>query len=174
MESVNTYLDWNKDRLTTSNKIPIQIALARFQILIQLSGFGVLAGRGQRGNTGFSKRGNHLIPPTHTPGNSAYYRCFHSYIPFCCNICHFAAAYALKPPYYNTCTDLKGRDFRKGGKSPPPPPPPPPLPCMNPCSPRVSAKAGLWTLDWTMDSILKPGFGPGAMLGLGTAQESLQ
>ena len=28
--------------------------------------------------------------------------------PFCCNICHFAAVYALKPPYYNTCADLKG------------------------------------------------------------------
>ena len=37
-------------------------------------------------------------------------------IPFCCSICHFAAVYALKPPYYNTCADLKGRgNFRKGG-----------------------------------------------------------
>ena len=52
-------------------------------------------------------------------------------IPFCCNICHFAADYALKPPYFNTCADSKGGgNFRKGGgggKSPLSPPPPPPL-----------------------------------------------
>ena len=58
-------------------------------------------------------------------------------IPFCCIICHFAAVYALKPPYYKTCADLKGGEgFRKGGgggggsppsPSPPPPPPPPPV-----------------------------------------------
>ena len=56
-----------------------------------------------------------------------------SCIPFCCS-CHFAAVCTLKPPYYNTCADLKGGggDFRKGGGggggggslSPP---------CMNPC-----------------------------------------
>ena len=56
-------------------------------------------------------------------------------IPFCCNICHFAAVYALKPPYYNTCADLKGGggNFRKGWEVPPLPPP-----CMNPCDSHVS------------------------------------
>ena len=45
-------------------------------------------------------------------------------IPFCCNICHFAADYALKPPYFNTCADSKGGGkFSKGGGSPPSPPP---------------------------------------------------
>ena len=29
-------------------------------------------------------------------------------IDFCCSSCHFAAVYALKPLYYNTCADLKG------------------------------------------------------------------
>ena len=43
----------------------------------------------------------------------------HAY-PLCCNICHYAAVYSLKPPYYNTCADFKGgRGFSKGGKSPP-------------------------------------------------------
>ena len=51
-------------------------------------------------------------------------------IPFCCNICHFAADYALKPPYFNTCADSKGGgNFRKGGEVPPLLPP-----CMNPCT----------------------------------------
>ena len=36
-------------------------------------------------------------------------RCFlNSCIPCCCNSCQFAAVYALKPPFYNTCADLKG------------------------------------------------------------------
>ena len=51
-------------------------------------------------------------------------------IPFCCNICHFAADYALKPPYFNTCADSKGGGEifeRGGGEVPPLPPPPPPL-----------------------------------------------
>ena len=29
-------------------------------------------------------------------------------------------------------------------------------------------------MDWNMDSIYRPGLGPGAMFGLGTAQESPQ
>ena len=37
----------------------------------------------------------------------------------------FAAVYALKPPYYNTCADFK-RGGGGGGESPLPPP------CMNP------------------------------------------
>ena len=36
-----------------------------------------------------------------------------SCIPFCCS-CHIAAVYALKPPYYNTCADLKGGGVSKG------------------------------------------------------------
>ena len=44
-----------------------------------------------------------------------------SCIPFCCNSCHFAAVYALKPPYYiyNTCADSKGGG---GGSFPSPSP----------------------------------------------------
>ena len=36
-------------------------------------------------------------------------------IPFCCNSCHFAAVYALKPPFYITCADLKGGKFSEVG-----------------------------------------------------------
>ena len=61
-------------------------------------------------------------------------------IPFCCNSCPFAAVYALKPPFYNTCADLKGGGgFRKGGGGGGgevprlPPPPPPHHHSMNPC-----------------------------------------
>ena len=101
----------------------------------------------------FSKKGwggggwNHLTPPTYqvtVPITNALAarirlwknsRCFlNSCIPFCCNRCHFAAVYALKPPYI-TCADSKGgRNFRKGGGSPPspsPPPPPPPYEFMD-------------------------------------------
>ena len=45
-----------------------------------------------------------------------------SCIPFCCNSCHFAAVYALKPLYYNTCADLKGGGgiFKRVPHLPPP------------------------------------------------------
>ena len=91
----------------------------------------------------FSKRGgNHLTPPTYQETVAitnvltarihlwkkllvSLNRC----IPFCCNICHFAADYALKPPYFNTCADSKGggKFSKGGGKSPLSPPPPPPV-----------------------------------------------
>ena len=58
-----------------------------------------------------------------------------SCIRFCCNSCHFAAVDALKPPYYNTCADLKGGGgiFERGGGGGEILPLPPP--CMNPCTP---------------------------------------
>ena len=62
-------------------------------------------------------------------------------IPFSCNICHFAAVYALKPPYYNTCADLKGGGgegiFEKGGGGGGGEVPRLPPPCMNPCTGQI-------------------------------------
>ena len=100
-------------------------------------------------NAGFRKSGhilyrifrkggkNHLAPPTYqetvpiTNALTARIRLckvfLNSCIPFCCNSCHFAAVYALKPPYYNT---QKGGRFSKGGGEVPRLPPP----CMNHCT----------------------------------------
>ena len=80
--------------------------------------------------------GNHLTTPTYqetvpiTNALTARMRLWQKFkmflnscVPFCYNSCHFAAVYALKPPYYNTCADSKGGGggggFSKGGKSPP-------------------------------------------------------
>ena len=65
--------------------------------------------------------GDHLAPP-HLPRNSAYYQCsdrtplekfLNRCKPFCCNSCHFAAVYALKPPPFIIldCADLKGGGY---------------------------------------------------------------
>ena len=66
--------------------------------------------------------GNHLTPPAYqetVPIMTARIHLwkkfkvffFNRCIPFCCNNCHSAAVYAIKPPYYNTC----GGIFERGG-----------------------------------------------------------
>ena len=82
-------------------------------------------GGGGGGSSGFFEKGgggNHLTPPTYqetVPITNALTAriclwkkklgVFEQLHTFCCNRCHFAAVYALKPPYYNyTCADLKG------------------------------------------------------------------
>ena len=65
--------------------------------------------------------GNHLTLPTYQEtvpmqlARICLWKKFKVFLnTFCCNSCHFAAVYALKPAYYDTFADSKGGG---GGKS---------------------------------------------------------